>query len=219
VNLIYDTLGSVLALALLAVAIACTRALRPWLDRSEVKAWVASYWCSALGIGLYLIHARTPDGDLHLTAFRNAILTLGTGLQWVGCIRFSGRQFPIAAALAPVTLYLAVYFALAPELQGRPLAFSLGGIPFFLHGAWVLYREMPPTLARTGYFVSATLALHAGFHIVRAAVLALRWDRADLMIWIALGFLEAFPVLITLSVAQWMLVEHRMEGTDGLSSR
>lgn len=212
-NLIYDILGGALALALIAVAIWSLRVFRPWMDRGEVRAWVGSYWAAALGVSLYLVHSASPLGEMRLTALRNAFLMLGIGLQWVGCLRFKAGRGPLLASLAPVALYLVTFYALAPGLAGRPLAFSLGGLPFLFHGAWVLFRDMPAPLRRTGRFVALTLAIHGAFHLLRAGILVVHWGTADLMLWIAVGFLEAFPVLVTLAVAQWMLVEHRMEAT------
>ncbi len=212
-NLIYDILGGALALALLAVALWSLRVFRPWLDRPEVRAWVGSYWSAALGVALYLVHTGTEPGDMLLTALRNSFLMLGIGLQWVGCLRFKDGRGALGLCLAPVVLYLGTFFLLAPNLYGRPLAFSVGGVPFLLHGAWVLVRDMPAPIRRTGRFVALTLAIHGAFHLFRAGVLILHWGTADLMLWIAVGFLEAFPVLVTLAVAQWMLVEHRMEDT------
>ncbi len=218
-NFIYDTLGLALAIALFGVAGWFTWILKAWLHRPAVTAWAASYWCTASGIGLYLVHAHQEPGDLYLTALRNSLLMLGLGLQWVGCLRFVGRSAPTPLALAPVALYLSVLAPLSAHLQGRPFAFSVGGIPFLLHGAWVLGRNLHPVLARTGHIVVATLVVHGGFHAFRATVLAYQWERADLFLWISLGFLEAFPVLVTLAAAQWMLVEHRMESLDVPSSR
>lgn len=218
-NFIYDTLGAALAVAMLGVTVWFAWILRVWLDRPEVKAWVASYGVTTLGIGLYLLHPNQEPGDLYLTAFRNSLLMLGLGLQWVGCLRFAGQRGHASLAIAPVLLYLGVLVPLSTHLQGRPLAFSLGGIPFLLHGAWVLGRKLHPALARTGNIVVATQVVHAGFHAFRATMLAILWEKADLFLWIALGFLEAFPVLVTLAAAQWMLVEHRMESVDLRSSR
>ena len=218
-NFLYDTLGLALAIALFGVAIWFTWILRAWLYRPAVSAWTASYWCTASGIGLYLLHANREPGDLYLTALRNSLLMLGLGLQWVGCLRFVGRSIPTVLALGPVLLYLGALAPLSAHLQGRPFAFSVGGIPFLLHGAWIIGRNLHPALARTGHIVVASLAVHGGFHIIRAAVLAYQWERADLFLWISLGFLEAFPVLVTLAAAQWMLIEHHMESLDMPSSR
>lgn len=214
-NLIYTTLGGVLAFALLAVAGWSLWAFRPWRDRPEVKAWTASYWMAALGVTLYLVQAGREPADMYLTAFRNGILMAGSGLQYVGCLRFRSGRGSLAWALGAPVLYLVLFFALAPNLYGRPVAFSLGALPFLFHGAYRLWRDMPLPLARTGRFVALTLALHGAFHLIRATVLLIHWGTADLMLWIAVGFLEAFPVLVTLAVAQWMLVEHRMEDARG----
>lgn len=217
-NFIYDILGGALAVAIFGVAAWFTWILRPWLDRPEIKAWVASYWWAAAGIALYLIHVNQEPGDLYLTAFRNSFLMVSVGLQWVGCLRFRGNRIPSLLALAPVLLYLGTLAPLSRHLQGRPIAFSVGFVPFLVHGAWKLHRELSPALARTGRFVVAILLVHAGFHAFRAGVLATTWERSDLLLWISVGFLEAFPVLVTLAVAQWMLVEHRMEAPEGPSS-
>ncbi|MBI3132535.1 MAG: hypothetical protein HYZ13_14565 [Acidobacteria bacterium] len=218
-NFIYDTLGAALAIAIFGVAIWITWILRRWLYRPEVGVWVASYWWAATGIGLYLVHAPTESGDLYLTALRNSLLMVSAGLQWVGCLRFGGRSVPSALALIPALLYLAILAPLSAHLQGRPLAFSAALVPFLLHGAWALNRNLSIPIARTGHFVVATLGVHGAFHGFRAVMLVSSWERADLFLWISVGFLEAFPVLITLAVAQWMLIEHRMEALDLPSSR
>jgi hypothetical protein len=218
-NFIYDTLGAALAVAMLGVATWITWILWLWRDQPDVKAWIGSYWFAAVGITGYLVHAKEDSGDLTLTALRNALLMTSAGLQWVGCLRFRGRRIPAYYALAPVALYFSALAPMSGHLQGRPLAFSVGVAPFMVHSAWVLYRSLPAALARTGHFTVLTLAIHGGFHAFRAAVLALTWERADLFLWVSVGFLEAFPVLITLAVAQWMLIEHRMEALDLPSSR
>ncbi|HJV89147.1 MAG TPA: hypothetical protein VJ623_02485 [Holophagaceae bacterium] len=217
---IYQTLGAALALALLGVAAWMTVTLRPWRAHPAVKAWVASYWWTALGILLYLIPARTEAGLFRLTAFRNSLLMLGAGLLWIGSLRFRGLRVPVVPAVfAPVVLYLATLFVLSPHPPGRPLAFSLGCAPFVLHGAFMLLRELPPTLRRMGRFTASVMLVHGLFHAFRACLLAILWDKVDLLLWVSLGFLEAFPVLVTLAVAQWMLVEQRMEMRPEASSR
>ncbi|HJV22894.1 MAG TPA: hypothetical protein VJ570_09355 [Holophagaceae bacterium] len=217
---VYNTLGAALAIALLGVATWLTLTLRPWRHLPYVRAWVASYWWTGLGVFLYAAHAPTERGTLLLTAFRSCLLMVGAGYLWIGTLRFQGSQVrSLPTVLAPMALYLAAMARLSAYPPGRSLAFSLGCAPFVLHAAFTLLRNLPPELRRMGRFTAGVMLVHGLFHALRAVVLAVAWTQADLLLWVSLGFLEAFPVLVTMAVAQWMLVEQRVEMRPEASSR
>lgn len=207
-ELVYQTLGFVRALASLVVGLAFAYALRGALARREIQFWVAAYACTFVGASLYLVPEVGPGVHLGNYLGRNSFLALSAGLHWVGSdrLRPAPRLHGSAALLPPVLLALLVAF-LKASFPGRALAFSLAIAPFLLATAWNL-GKLPAGVTRSHARLAALLLiLHAAFYLARGIAMVGDPAESNLLVWTALSFGVALILQAALALLFWLVLE------------
>lgn len=210
-DLVYQTLGFVRALASLLVVLALAYALRGALSRRLIQIWVAAYACTFIGASLYLIPERGPGNHLANYLARNSFLALSAGLHWVGSDGLRSRpRLPPWVAFLPLGLLTTLAILLRDSFPGRALAFSLAISPFLLATArslWDLPEEASRSHARSAALL---LTLHAAFYLARGFAMQQDPSEANLVVWTALSFGLALILQAFLAFLIWMVLEARL---------
>ncbi len=206
--LLYDTLGSFVALAMCGLAIFFSLVLRPWWHRDYVQAWMASLGVMGLGLALFVVPAsdRTTPGMLFM-AVRNGCLLLGSGYQLWGWARVMGRAWPWAVAWIPMAALLPAYLTWGSTYAHRVIVVCVAmALTASVH-IWVLWRALPQPMYRLGVMVRALLMGHIAFRLTRGGMAWWQTGQESLFRWTAYAFFELFTLYVATAYLEWAWVD------------
>lgn len=221
-GLLYDTLGSFVALAMCGLAIFFSLVLRPWWRRDYVQAWMASFGVLGLGLALFVVPAsdQTTRGML-LLALRNGCLLLGSGYQLWGWARMLGKAWPWPVAWIPLALLMPAYLTWGSTYPNRVMIVCLAMALTAVAHVWVLRRALPQPVLRLGGMARALLMGHGTFCLIRGAMAWNQVSQESLFRWTAYAFFEFFTVFAVMAYLEWVWVdqwEEEKAKEPGLSS-
>ncbi|HJV21481.1 MAG TPA: hypothetical protein VJ570_02240 [Holophagaceae bacterium] len=221
-GLLYDTLGSFVALAMWGLALFFAAVVRPWWDRVYVRAWVASFGVLGLGLALFVVPAsdQTTPGMVFM-ALRNGLLLLGSGYQLWGWARMRGLSWPWATAWLPMAGVVPVYLAWGTTYAHRVMIMGLAMALTSVAHLGVLRRPFPPPMRRLATNVRVLLVAHVAFRLMRVTMAWGPASQESLFRWTAYAFFEIFTLSAVLAYLEWVWVEQWEEERarePGLSS-
>ncbi len=207
-GLLYDTLGSFVALAMCGLAIFFSLVLRPWWHRDYVQAWMASFAVMGLGLALFAIPAsdQTTPGRLFLT-LRNGCILLGAGYQLWGWARVLGLAWPWPVAWIPMIGMMPAYFFWGSTYAHRVIVVCVAAVLTSLADLWVLSRGLPKSMLRVGGMVRAAMMAHATFRLMRAVMAWGQVGEESLFRWTAYAFFEIFTFSAVMAYLEWSWVD------------
>lgn len=221
-GLLYDTLGSFVALAMCGLAIFFSLVLRPWWHRDYVQAWMASFGVLGLGLALFVVPAtdQTTLGMLFM-AVRNGCLLLGSGYQLWGWARMLGLNWPWPVAWIPMAVLIPAYLTWGSTYAHRVIVMCVAmSLTSGIH-IGVLSRALPRPLHRLGAMVRTLLMGHILFRLMRGVMAGWQPNQESLFRWTAYAFLEIFTVYGVMAYLEWTWVdqwEEEKAKEPGLSS-
>ncbi|HJW34830.1 MAG TPA: hypothetical protein VJ505_15890 [Holophagaceae bacterium] len=207
-GLLYDTLGSFVALAMCGLAIFFSLVLRPWWHRDYVQAWMASFGVLGLGLALFVVPAtdQTTLGMLFM-ALRNGCLLLGSGYQLWGWARVLGLAWPWPVAWIPMAVLLPAYLTWGSTYAHRVIVMCVAmALTSSVH-IWVLLRALPQPMLRLGAMVRAVLMGHILFRLARGVMAWGQAGQESLFRWTAYAFFEIFTLSAVMAYLEWAWVD------------
>mgnify|MGYP000090667320 CR=1 FL=1 len=190
-----------------------------WIfDRREAAIgwWCATMW--AVTAGCLISATRTVLPAWFALGIGNAILTLGIGLSWAGCVAFQGKRPSRLLTAAGAVLWIVAFFgfhAFRSDINARIVLLSL---IFAVYSVMVVRisligwktERLPSLIAMAAFF-----GLHALLFISRATATMI-WPATEqngtiYSPWIAAFALEGFTLTIFSGFVFMSLVKERAE--------
>jgi signal transduction histidine kinase len=170
------------------------------------------------GIGVLLIIFRLPDWKFSFVTGGNTLVLLSTLAAHAGACVIARRKIPVAVyGFATLGLVLAFWIAHAafPNINARIVLISLARLPFFIHGAIMLYRVWREHRLRSTSVLEATFLVWVGLILVRIADVAMRDNRIEDFLSLdgyqALYFMAALLSMASLGIAVLLMDVEREE--------
>ena len=212
-ELVYSIIGTFSGVCLLLLAAGLSMALRPWPDQPWVAAWVGSYWAEALtllALSVPLLMPALALAPLRVRTFAvlNSGFFLVAGLQAYGWFRMRGSRGVILLTVAPMGVYLILFFLLGGELNARARVLIFSTLQALLQGLTALwaFQGLRRIGSKLGPAIPIVLGLHTLFYLVRGALVLLLPPGDDFALSVAIAMVEGLLFNFVLAYLQWMVI-------------